>query len=511
MNSSGTTLAKVRSVSHSQWVSAMASLEELTIRSTLDSSDLSRLRAIISEWQLLADLSFADLLLWVPLRDNPKSWPEGHIVVAQMRPTTAATVYPKDLIGNKVRWGERPWIDAALSDGEIQRETEPESIGEVMVKEETIPILHKGRVIGVIARYRNVELMRSPGRLELTYREAAFDLARMISEGTFPSIEVVTEATPRVGDGLIRLDRNGMVSFGSPNAISAFRQIGHQGDLELQELALVVEKLAAGFKSRHPRDESWHSILNGKLPRQIELENNRGVLDLYVLPLTAGSNRVGALVLVHNVTEIRRRERELISKDATIREIHHRVKNNLQTVSALLRLQSRRAENQSAVSAIEEAIRRIGSIALVHEMLSMNAQEMVEFDEVADKLISAVKDVSALRSGISLERLGKFGALRPEVATPLALILTELIQNAYEHGLADVGSTVKISVERNHETLILQVSDDGIGLPEDFDINSSESLGLQIVKTLTTNELGGKIDIARVPGGGTTIKLEIYC
>ena len=489
----------------------MATLEELTARSTLNASDISRLRAIISEWQLLADLSFADLLLWVPLRDNPKSWPEGHVVVAQMRPTTAATVYPHDLIGNKARWGERPWIDAALSDGEIQRDTDAELLGEVMVKEETIPILHNGKVIGVIARYRNVEQMRSPGRLELTYREAAFDLARMISEGTFPAAEIVNEVTPRVGDGLIRLDRNGMVSFGSPNAISAFRQIGHQGDLELHELAGVIEELTNGFKSRHPRDESWQSILNGKMPRQVELENDNGVLDLYVLPLTANSDRVGALVLVHNVTEIRRRERELISKDATIREIHHRVKNNLQTVSALLRLQARRAENSSAVSAIEEAVRRISSIALVHEMLSMAAQEMVEFDEVADKLIAAVKDVSALRPGILLERVGKFGALRPEVATPLALILTELLQNAYEHGLSTVGSQVKIAVTRTQESMKLEVSDDGIGLPADFDINTSESLGLQIVKTLATNELGGTIGVDRLQGGGTTIRMEIYC
>ena len=489
----------------------MATLDALTAKSTLDADDINRLRAVISEWQLLADLSFADLLLWVPIRENPKSWPEGHIVVAQMRPTTAATVYPKDLIGQKARWGERPWIDAALSDGEIQRETEPELVGELLIKEECIPILHKSKVIGVIARYRNVEQMRSPGRLEMTYREAAIDLARMISEGTFPAVKVVTETTPRVGDGLIRLDGNGMVAFSSPNAISAFRQIGHQSELELNELAETLEDLTRGFKARFPRDESWNSILSGKVPRQVECENNNGVLDLYVLPLTAGNDRVGALVLVHNVTEIRRRERELISKDATIREIHHRVKNNLQTVSALLRLQTRRAEDPSAVSAIEEAIRRIGSIALVHEMLSVNAQEMVEFDEVADRLIAAVKDVSTLRSGITLERTGKFGALRPEVATPLALILTELIQNAYEHGLATTGSTLAIVVNRTGDQLRLEVSDDGIGLPEDFDIQSSDSLGLQIVKTLTTNELGGKIEVHRVANGGTRIEVDIYC
>ncbi|NBR94020.1 MAG: histidine kinase [Actinobacteria bacterium] len=489
----------------------MAALDELTAKSTLNGEEINRLRAIISEWQLLADLSFADLLLWVPLRENPKSWPEGHVVVGQMRPTTAATVYAKDLVGQKVRWGERPWIDAALSDGEIQRDTEPEPVGELLVKEECIPILHQSKVIGVIARYRNVEQMRSPGRLELTYREAAFDLARMISEGTFPAAKVVTETTPRVGDGLIRLDSNGMISFSSPNAISAFRQIGYQEDLELGDLGEILESLSLGFKDRFPRDESWHSILSGKIPRQIEYENSNGVLDLYVLPLTAGNDRVGALVLVHNVTEIRRRERELISKDATIREIHHRVKNNLQTVSALLRLQTRRAEDPSAASAIEEAIRRIGSIALVHEMLSTTAQEMVEFDEVADRLISAVRDVSTLRPGITLERIGKFGALHPETATPLALILTELIHNAYEHGLANTGSKLSISVKRQNDQLTLEVSDDGIGLPSGFDIQQSGSLGLQIVKTLTTNELGGKIEVLPAENGGTRIHLEIYC
>jgi two-component sensor histidine kinase len=492
----------------------MAALDDLAATSTLTAKEIDRLRAIISEWQLLADLSFADLLLWVPLRENPKSWPEGHVVVGQMRPTTAATVHPEDLVGQKARWGERPWIDAALSDGEIQRDTEPELVGELLIKEECIPILHQSKVIGVIARYRNVEQMRSPGRLEMTYREAAFDLARMISEGTFPAAEVVTETTPRVGDGLIRLDRNGMISFSSPNAISAFRQIGHHGDLELNDLGEILETLSREVKARFPRDESWRSILNGRIPRQVECENSNGVLDLYILPLTAGSDRVGALVLVHNVTEIRRRERELISKDATIREIHHRVKNNLQTVSALLRLQIRRAEDPSAVSAIEEAIRRIGSIAVVHEMLSTNAQEMVEFDDVADRLISAVRDVSTLRPGITLERIGKFGALRPEVATPLALILTELIQNAYEHGLANSGSKLSINVNRQHDHLTLEVSDDGIGLPPGFDIQQSDGLGLQIVKTLTTNELGGKLGVLPAfptENGGTRIYLEIYC
>ena len=131
----------------------MPGFEELTSTSSLNESDLKRLQSLIAEWQLLADLSFADLLLWVPIRETESSWPEGHVVVAQMRPTTAATVHPRDLIGNKVQWGQRARVDSALSQGEIFLDGEPELLGEILVKEESIPVVNDDRVIAVITRH----------------------------------------------------------------------------------------------------------------------------------------------------------------------------------------------------------------------------------------------------------------------------------------------------------------------------------------------------------------------
>ena len=285
----------------------MSGFEELTRASSLNESDLKRLQSLIAEWQLLADLSFADLLLWVPIREKESSWPEGHVVVAQMRPTTAATVHPRDLIGTKVQWGQRARVDSALSQGEIFLDGEPELVGEILVKEESIPVVNDDRVIAVITRHRNAELSRSTGRLEGVYRETANDLARMIKEGSFPIETLTSEVTPRVGDGLIRLDVNGMVTFASPNAISAFRRLGLQGDLELKNLGLLAEELLSENSARLPRDESWQIILSGKNAREVELENRQGTVDFYVLPLVAGTDRIGSLVLVHNVTEIRRR------------------------------------------------------------------------------------------------------------------------------------------------------------------------------------------------------------
>ena len=111
-------------------------------------------------------------------------------------------------------------------------------------------------------------------------------------------------------------------------------------------------------------------MLGGRAPRDTEVEDARRDGDqLRSIPLRPRATHIGALVLLRDVTELRRRERELITKDATIREIHHRVKNNLQTVAALLRLQARRMDSARAGSALEEAVRRVGSIAIVHETL----------------------------------------------------------------------------------------------------------------------------------------------
>jgi two-component sensor histidine kinase len=233
----------------------------------------------------------------------------------------------------------------------------------------------------------------------------------------------------------------------------------------------------------------------------VEIENTGGTVDLLALPLLAGGDRIGAIVLLQNVTELRRRERELVTKDATIREIHHRVKNNLQTVSALLRLQSRRIEDPAASAALNEAVRRIASIALVHETLSSSTEASVAFDDVLDRLVSHALDLSPRMGELEISRAGELGALDPRIATPLSLVVTELIHNALEHGLAESGTHLTITASRSESNAQITIFDDGVGLPEGFSLTQSSNLGLQIVRTLTENELRGKIELVRTAIG----------
>jgi two-component sensor histidine kinase len=470
-------------------------------RSSVTIDQGHKLRELVADWQLLSDLSFADLILWVPIRKDMKMWPTGHVAVAHIRPTTAATVFTSDVIGDEVMWGNRPRIDSALSSGEIVRDSEAEQVGELMIKEEAIPVLFDGQVIAVITRHRNAELMRSPSRLELNYREIAHSLYRMVAQGSFPYPDAgsLFEPVPRVGDGLIRLDVNGVISYASPNARSAFSRMGWKSEIENNKLGEVAEAVAKN--SPNPHEEGIRTRLNGKTLRRVDIDNQGATIDLLVLPLLQGEDRIGAIVLLQNVTELRRRDRELVTKDATIREIHHRVKNNLQTVSALLRLQARRIEDPSASSALNEAVRRIASIALVHDTLSTSSENEVAFDEVLTSLITHALELSPRMGELRIERKGELGSLESRLATPLSLVVTELMHNALEHGLAEQGSVLTIELSRYSNECVINITDDGVGLPKDFDLATSSNLGLQIVRTLTENELKGVLKLQSTDSG----------
>ena len=220
---------------------------------------------------------------------------------------------------------------------------------------------------------------------------------------------------------------------------------------------------------------------------------------------------VGALVLVRDVTEVRRRDRALLSKDATIREIHHRVKNNLQTVAALLRLQARRSPQEGVRQALMESVRRVASIALVHETLSTSPDDRVDLDQIVDKLVPMISDVAAAETQARTKRVGSFGTVSAELATPLVMVLAEVVQNAVQHAYENgAGGQISIQVERSARSLDIKVLDDGRGLPAGFSLERSAGLGLQIVRTLVDAELSGSIGMhRRLDAPGTEVLIRV--
>src|SRR5579875_3298871 len=486
--------------------------ELVTAHSSQSSADdLNWLHALLNDLQLLADLAFADIVLWSPSGDG------GFVAVAHARPSSAATLFYRDFVGQPIKPDWRRLVTDAFERGEILDSSAPDWFEETPTRVRAVPVFRRTspsatpqQVIGPIAvltRHTNLSEARMPSRQELTFNDGANDLFRMIASGDFPQLTAPTgprRGAPRASDGLIRLDVDGVTIFASPNALSAFNRIGFSGELEGESLAQVVTDL---LPDRFAVDETLPVVVTGKAPWRSEIEAKGVTVSLRAIPVFTDGVRVGAIVLCREVTELRHQEQELITKDATIREIHHRVKNNLQTVASLLRIQARRSNSDEARESLTQATRRVSAIAVVHDTLSHGLAQSVDFDEVFDRVLMLITEVASSHgTRVHPMKRGAFGILPSDYATPLSLALTELVTNAVEHGLAEREGNVVITAHRSDEGLTVSVRDNGVGLPEG---KVGSGLGTQIVRTLIEGELGGIIDWHTMSGRGTEVTIAV--
>ena len=412
---------------------------ELALSHTdLKPEELEHLQRLLGSWSVLADLSFSDLLLLVPVHAAGSNGAEGAgdgsdpsqedpelVVLGQMRPNNRPTLVDQDLVGQTVNESQWTLVAQCLHSGEIVRGSIHHPILGEQVPVENIPVRFDGHIIGALLRVSLAPLKGPTSMYERTYLDVFERLADMVAQSAFPfpDEDVGTEESPRVGDGVVVVDADGRVEFASPNAMNAFHRMGiytqpegrRFGDLDVEESAV-----------------EW-ALATGR-PVVEEVERRPDVIVLvHCIPLLSHDVVTGAMILLRDVTDVRRLDRLLLSKDAAIREVHHRVKNNLQTISSLLSLQARRVGDRAARVALHEAERRVRSIALVHEILSRDPSDQVPFAEIVGSLVQMAEDSVVSSQPIVIAVHGDLGEVAADVATPLAVTVAELLQNAVEH------------------------------------------------------------------------------
>lgn len=469
----------------------------------LDERQTGYLKRLVREWHLVADLAFSDLILWVPDTDPNVLWAVAHI-----RPITGPTAVLDDVLGDSIAYEPDQLVTQAFLSGEVVATSENQLSTGIPVDIHARPIRLDGKIIAVLEQHTNRVAVRALGALEDAYLEISGLLIDMVAREEFPMPgEPFHQGhSPRVGDGLIWFNAAGDIIYASPNAISSYRRMGLTDDL-LEISAAELISLAMPERRIDPMN-----LLLGTRVVEFLVQQPQVGLRARLLPLRAAagadgsSQPAGAVVLVRDVTEVLRQERELVTKDATIREIHHRVKNNLQTVAALLRMQSRRMESAESRQALGDAMSRVSAIAAVHEILSQSYDEDVEFDAVADRTLKMVSDVAG--PGVRVRREGSFGCVSAESATALSLVVTELCQNAIEHGLAGEPGEVIVKPDGVGPWLEVAVLDEGRGLPPDFSTDRLTSLGLSIVRSLVA-DLDGTFELTRREGRGSAAIIRI--
>ncbi|MGO1538032.1 MAG: sensor histidine kinase [Leucobacter sp.] len=486
----------------------MSTLRNLATKYTsLNEEEIDWLELLMLDWSLLADLALGDVVLWAPTEDG------NYLAIAHARPAGSVTLFYRDVIGDFLREDWRDVVEETQITRKPAASTAPAWYEENPMRLVAYSVSRRdesGELHGpfaVVTLHTSVVDTQNASRMGAAFRECADDLFDMIQQGDFPSPGTTRgreRGAPRAADGLVRVDADGVVTFASPNTQTTFSLLGYRDELEGENFSDAVADLVEGH---FDTNESLPLIAQGKIAKRDDLIERGRTVTMRSIPVTRDGERAGGIIVTRDVTDIRQQERELITKDATIREIHHRVKNNLQTVASLLRVQARRARSEEAKQVLGQAMRRVAAIAVVHDALSAGLSQIVDFDVVFDRVLGLAAEVASLHNTtVHPRKEGHFGELPSEYATPLALALTEVVTNAVEHGLAGREGEVFIRAERVDERLTVQVIDSGTGLPGG---TVGDGLGTQIVRTLVEGELGGSISWGADAGGGTRVDIQI--
>ena len=453
----------------------------------------AHLESISANLQLVADLGYGDAALAWHEEDGSLT------VLADARPATAADPVPFSRGGDRLSAEDEPEAYEALARRQPVLGTVRRGADGASRATDAYPVGVE-RPYAVILRTYGGQIETTASRMETAFIDAARDLMQTLRAG--PLIEARTRepfATERrAGDGVLRVGRRGDIVYASPNAVSIMRNAGVEGRVT----GMRAAELPGGAIGISP-------LLGASGALATELEVGGRTLGYRALALSTS-----LLVLVEDLTEARRRERELGIKEATIREVHHRVKNNLQTIASLLRMQARRSDSDEVRRALTEATERAASMATVHDLLAHSDHERVDFAEATRRVVDLVRvGVLASDSRITVVVGGSTGLIDAIPATSLALALTELVHNALEHAFAlGAEGTVNVDLVRDAEGLQLTVRDDGRGLPAGFDMAAARGLGFSIVRTLVEEDLRGTLTVAAgavAPGTGTTITARV--
>ena len=438
----------------------------------------------------LADLVHGRLSAYIPAKKS------GYLLIAaEVRPHT---VY---MIKQESHWGklqlalEEPLVQDTLRTGQPGRGKREWTYGS-FIDMYTYAIHDGNDIIGVVSFEVDGERLQIEGFHHLL--STAVDVMNCARRG----VEVEQYSSISPSDGLIITDQFSRIKFADAAAQRIYRVLGvgslkgcHLFD---RQLTRHVERETV------ERERPWQKeLLAGGLTmirRQIDLQT--------------GGQLMRRIVILSDVTEIRAKDKEIKIKSAVIQEIHHRVKNNLQTIASLLRLQARRSKSAEVKAALAESVNRVLSISVVHEFLSQQGEEDIDVQEVMRQIFKlAAKDMADSEFLVRTEFSGPAVVMPSKYASSLALVLNELVLNAMEHAFAGRKSgTIGLAVQEDSDHWHLDFYDDGCGLPADFDPGKTRSLGISIVRTLIEGDLGGSLSLEndeRGPGFGTHAKIRL--
>jgi two-component sensor histidine kinase/PAS domain-containing protein len=419
---------------------------------------------------LASDLAHAQVTVYAKATVEKKL-----VIVAQVKPNTSFVQQKANPLGVMTNAYEEPLVWRTIMTGEVIGGQREWALG-MWMEMQVYPVRDtNGNVIAAVSFEASLEEGRVVGH-QLLVETAQLMLATVKN-----SISSKVYRPLSASDGIIIIDEQGKIIFANSTAESIYKVLGVSSIIgkriyERQAYMAIVQKVMTG------QETCEQELLVGKM-----------ILMQRAIPVVLNGVSVCTVVIMTDFTELKKKEKELLIKSAVIQEIHHRVKNNLQTIASLLRLQARRTKSEEVKAALQESVNRISSISVVHEFLSQQDAEFIDVAEVTKNILELVIQ-NMLEPDFKLETSfnGQTVILPSEQASSLALVINELIQNSIEHGfIGRHEGLIGVEIATLTDAYKIEIYDNGIGMPVDFNPQASNSLGLQIVRTLIESDVGG--------------------
>ena len=459
----------------------------------LSPSDIRQVEEVARILDAVADLMGADLFIDCPTRDRDTA-----IVVAQAGPSNGKSMYRGSVVGEFAHRKNEPaalrTLDVGMSTMDLTARTQENKD----VRQNVSPIKNdSGEVIACLIAETDVTAdqknKRKVSMLSRTTEELANALVstRTTEDGSIPD---------HLTDGILIFNPQGTAVFANPVAREIYRKLGYMNPLE-----------GMAFSNLALEDMEFEDILGKKQMSSRGVKFGNRVLNLKYAMMTGDDESAsGAVMLINDETDVKATEKELILKSVAIKEIHHRVKNNLQTIASLLRLQSRRIDNESAKKAFSESISRVLSIAATHEILAQNGVDDVNLTVMLKRIMHSVIGHSLETDrGIRISIGGDPIKTNSDVATSIALVVNELIQNCVKYAFVGRESGhIRVEIHRGETYSNIAIIDDGVG----FDVNQDTdagSLGRRIVQQLVADKLGGNLTVESGENG-TKVAFDFF-
>ncbi|WP_206459843.1 sensor histidine kinase [Anaerovorax sp. IOR16] len=433
--------------------------------------------------QLLANLEDADFFIDCPTTDGVDA-----IVVAEAKPENVPSSYKKTVVGLLAKPNNEPAVARTFRLGLSTKQMKAVTQESTMVIQSVEPIKHGDRVIGVLIEEKradeNSEMSERIRFSDASYAIVADMLTRMDEQSSW--------LTDYIDEAVILVDMQGYVSFRNKMARDIFERLGYTNDI----LGMPYKGIAL-----HGSDLEWFDQDASYSGIEVSVSN----LDLTVKQIFLKNNNVDFAIMIRDITHIREKEKELILKSVAIKEMHHRVKNSLQTIASLLRLQGRRTKNEEAKMILDESMNRILAIATTHELLAKVGVDQVNIRDVLENIKNnTLQYFQKPTTKVAIKIEGDNFQVDSEISTSVALVVSELMHNSLQHAFPNrPEGLIHIQITRGQMYSNIEVSDDGKGF--DFELVKGSSLGLNIVISIIKEKLKGNL---RIDSGNLGTKIN---